>query len=426
MRTRLLHLLAFAAFIIPCPRARAQACLAAARPTFVTTPRGDSLEIVSPSLLPLADGLLMFGSGATIFRADAPPRVEAPLLAVRLRRGTVEMIAPPAPGGRYLYPRVAQDARGGIHLLWGEPDTARTLPAARGGAAESGSELTQALWAADYLSGAWSPPRRLGTVPGTMWSAVSPSRPTGRSSVMTAVGYIGPRGRGVVDIHHADRSRWTVQSVVTDGLTAYTSVAPAGGGLVVGYIAVESGGELRPRNTVFITDSLPGDSAWSRPIALGGPGDQAATMLALLPGRAGTVHAVWGQNLDGGLHAQAIRHATLDLRGRVQSPPRDLRVSGVVQALHAEPDARGGAHVVFQGTGADDRPRAYYAYWSPTRGWSRPASLSGDAYSRAPAIAATTGDSVYITWAAHIGMTGPFPRFATAVVRAGSGARCVP
>jgi hypothetical protein len=423
MRTRPIRWLAVAIAVLPCSLARAQACLATATPTFLTGPRGDSLEVVGPSLLPLADGLMMFGSGSDVFRAGRAPTVERALLGVRLRRGAVELIEPPAPGGRYLYPRAVQDAGGGIHLLWGEPDSSRTLPAAASD--EPGSGFSQALWRADYRDGAWSPARRLAALSGMMWFEVTPSRPTGRSPVMTAVAHPG-RGGGFVDIHFADASGWTVRSLPVGGLAVYTSIAPVQGGFMLGFIGGDSGGQSRPRNTVFITDSLSGDSAWARPIALGRAADQAATMLSLLPGRAGTVHAVWGQNFTGGLDAQAVRHLVLDARGRVLSPPQDLRVDDGLQELHAEPDARGGLHVVFQAAGKKNQPRATYAYWSPRTGWSDPVALTPGAYSRDPAIAATTGDSLYITYAAHLGMREPVPRFATAVLKVGTGGRCAP
>jgi hypothetical protein len=420
MRSRIVSLLIVASLVVPSSRVPAQACLAGASPLYLTGPGGDSIEIVGPSLLAVRDGVMIAGSGAIVF-GDGKAVVKEPLRIVRVQGASTIAIGNPAEFGRYIYPRLVDDASGAIHLLWGESDSALSLPKQRPAVYERAG-WPNVIWHATYRNGRWSRALRHRQLDGMAWYDVTPTRASGRYAAVAAVSHVG-RLAGLVDIYFADADQWRTRTLNVGGLPVYSSVAPLKNGLMVGFITGSSGAERRSKNTVYITDSLATDSSWSTPVALGTLGDQHATMLSLVRSNESTVNAVWGQSLTDRLEPDVIRIVPLDVRGRPRAAAQDLGGSGALKSLHAESDARGGTHVVFQRYG-DETTMAYYAHWSPRSGWSRPVALSDARYSRDPAIVAQSNDSLAITYSAYVGMLGTFPRFATAILRVGSGASC--
>lgn len=406
---------ASAACVYPFAASAAQACLNTARSAYILGPARDSIEIVNPALVPIGRELLIIGSGPVRFLAGRAPFIDTPLQIVRVSNGPPRSIAPPAPGARYLGARAVVDSDQTLHLLWAEADSAAELPSvSRESYGSSDWPLT--LWTAAYSRRGWSAPERLGPMVGMSWYDVTPSLPSHTSFPAVAVGYAAVGG-GAMKLFLRHRTGWSTHFLRTGGIPVYTSLARSRGGVVIGFITNAAGGESRQVNTVFVTDSLPGNTSWTRPVAMGRRGDHPATMLSVLPDVDGGVQLVWGQSVSGTLDAEVVRWVRLDARRRAVVTD-DLRVGQYLHGLHAAADRRGGVHVVFQTNGNDERPHSFYAYRSPRSGWTAPVALTDSVPSRDPAIVRMGNDSLVITYSSFIGMQGPIPRFATSVLRA--------
>jgi hypothetical protein len=255
------------------------------------------------------------------------------------------------------------------------------------------------------------------------WSNSTPTVDDRTHRGTIAVGHTGIGG-GFITLYAVTDAGRQAREFFVGGIPVYASVLATPELSAVGYITDASGGVSRGRNTVFVMDSVRGERSWTDATVLSAPGDGAATMLSLVPGNRETVHAVWGLNLAGGLDAEVIRLVTRDARHRHTSPPADLRVGAVLTHLKVAADKHGNVHVVYQTTGRDERPHVHYAFWSSAGGWNRPVDVSSGVPSRDPTILLREDEALYIAYSALIGMTGPYPRFATVMMMVPSTTHC--
>jgi len=323
-----------------------------------------------PSLV--AGGGRMFVAGQDFTVRDGGALPANPLLAVESGRGGLGR-----PAGEYGYysPRALLDARGVLHLLWAEPEPGAPL---RRTATEP--RLTRLIHAS-YDGSAWAAPEEIYRSPGEiLWSADLGGAAIDSAGVLHAS--FGDTREGLPTLVHlrGSVSRWETRSPERRHVAAYASLAAGRGDtLFLAYIGGDAGSD-RELASVFVVRSTDGGGSWEEPVLVSRTAGRRATSVRVLAGPGGVVHLVWGQNLSGGLAAEAIRHAASRDGGATWSTAADLPVPAWFRSdLRAAVDRCGAVHVIYM----DVTAAASFAERGSERGELRHARWTEDGWTPA-------------------------------------------
>ena len=257
----------------------------------------------------------------------------------------------PPGGGQFLHPRAVVDARGRLHVVWGEPSTAGSPVVAR----HWPRQKVAALWTAAYTPGSgWTKARPLLALPDEIqlrleWPFASDRRSAGGGPWSMAVpvrdNAFGP---GRVTVLRLEDDSLVTAVVPTRRPVEYASVAWHGTTAFLGYIEAEppQGPADDGMNRVYVQASFDNGRTWRPRVRLSPPVARTpASEVTTLVAPDGRVHLVWQQ--EGTPAGTVIRHVWSSDSGRTWSTPDDLTGQGEPQALRPVMDSCGTLHLVY-------------------------------------------------------------------------------
>jgi hypothetical protein len=293
------------------------------------------------------------------------------------------------PAGPFWFERpiLLADARGRLHLLWGEflPDS---LPKS------DNERLTfpkiATVWTSMYDPSSptprWSSARRLLEGPRLQWDLAESSdgdNVAGHGSVAVPLRTpVGGTDGSVAVLRFAGDSL-VASKVALPSETMYGMLGSAGDTLYLAVIADMSPPHepsMTPQeaetNGVWLKRSLDGGRTWEQESPVSVPGDPPAHQVKVHVSPDGHVHLLWQRRETA--TSWRIRHVESADAGRTWSAPEDLQVSPVVFAnLRSVMDACGALHVLHEYLGPPiPHMRLEYATWR--NGWSAAEPLFPD------------------------------------------------
>ena len=203
------------------------------------------------------------------------------------------------------------------------------------------------IWTASARDIGWSAPTKVADVAMGMWGAEQ----AGVVPVLRAVraSFPGALVGGARTVLHLRRrgDAWTVLSVPqTDG-AVYSAIAAADAHVWIAYIAADRT-VPRDANSVFLTTSVDSGTTWAKPHRLSLSGDRQATDVRLIWTPNSVYHALWIQNLAGGIEGNAVRHTSSRDGGATWAAEEDLESPDGVHDMVATGLPCGGVDVAFE------------------------------------------------------------------------------
>lgn len=321
------------------------------------------------------------GNDIPFFTPDTVRR--DPLLVAELGHG---LLGRPPGHFTFAIPRAIVDDRQRLHLLWGEPDTARVLPATTW----PDQRLTS-LWQATYdPGGGWSVPSKVYQSTWLKWfdGALTAGRRTADGAMHLAV----PDAR-ILYLRFNDGA-WHVRRGPKVNGVAYASVAAdASGRVFVAYIAPDHS-HPPDANSVFLVASSDRGESWQEPKLVSRSGANRAWEVQALLGVAGDLHLLWKQDRPDS--SAAIRHVISRDGGTTWSSPDDLQLpADYLGMLRSAIDACGAVHVVFQEL-SDRGVSAHIMYARWTGRWSAPARVFPGLFSVEPTLSVDESHIIFV------------------------------
>lgn len=348
-------------------------------PTLVPGAQG-SIVARSPSLAPFGAAAYLVGN--TISQFDTSVVSASPLVAVRLPSTDVGR-----PDGQwtFAYPRAGVDARGHLHLLWGE----RAHPTVLMTAQEWPGDLTS-IWHSELTpTGIWSKPTALVTGAHDIdWDAdrLGDLHPSSGHRLVLAVVITERSGQAAPVLLVHEGARWATRPVAPRAVVRYVAAAAVGQRIYVG--AIEFADSSLSRQLVTLRYSDDAGLAWSaRSIVSEIQGGDRASELRTLAGPDGRPYVTW-------IETSAGRRSRLRLAAPGQNAggvgvTNGLELTYRVQSLRAVIGPGGDVLFAFEhwdGGGLDGRTgHIDYVEWGGR--WSPVAHLFSGFDPASPAIA---------------------------------------
>ncbi len=325
-------------------------------------------------------------------------------------------IGRPAGHFRYLFPRGAVDAKGRLHLIWGEPASDAGAVSVR----QWYFLPSQTLWTAtfDPTSG-WSAPAKLGfTLSGIDglkwdWRGTADTFGSGHAQGIGLEERRRRRGAPLEYLNLDDSGDWLRSYIAVPRDAGAIAVVAEGQRILAFYASTEpdaglSATESAPVSAIMLHVSRDRGATWESPrlvalAASGGVRDLHAVAV-----RDGQLHLVWGEDTPRGA---AIRHAFSRDSAATWLVSADLVLPGKIRNVRSVVDSCGVVHVV--GEDWQDGPDHMHIDYARFDGaWSEVEHLFRDRTAMTPDLRLTISGQPVMVFVARMSAK-PDSRFAT-------------
>jgi hypothetical protein len=368
------------------------------RPAF-RQPAGTRLSAQDPSITVGVREAYIAGNDIAIYdgRAIVEPPVTIAILGGAL-------IGRPKGQFNFVRPKVIEDYRERLHLLWAEPSTQGRLLATD----EWGSAQVVTIWAATYTpSIGWTSPERVLEGRPFVWTQThiwkEQAIGKGTGGAMRAGGVIAlPVALFVPELYspllllRLTDDRWIVDSIPNKvmGGKSSPSFASIGPREFIAYLGPDPAAQ-RDANSVIFQSSTDGGRTWSTASVVSRSGTQPAYDVQISVGKGGAVHLTWLQST--GNDTATLRHSVSYDNGASWSTPDGYGGAPAARnELRTVVDACGALHAVFENwSDGGNHSHLEHIVWAG--GWQAPTRLFDGWYSRSAELALTShGDPILV------------------------------
>lgn len=351
----------------------------------------------SPSLAAAPGRRLV--TGLNVPRADETPLEDAFFLG---SDDPGDSLGRPAGNFQFVFPRVATESDGRVHLVWAEP----SKPLLTG--EDVAFPFLTTLWHASYSEGVWSDPVKLLQAGRIYWgherSAMHLDHSVGTLTlIVDTFPAGGPGGSATVLVQVASNGDVTIRAVFDRGSPIYMGMSIDDPNIHLAYV------DFHPshRDTrVQVVSSVDNGATWTQPEVLNPDSRLKAGDTWTFVDAGGTVQLLWIENGGDLLFGPTVlHHASKRPDAADWSRSEPYALPGGLGHLEASMDPCGGLHLVGDVIGASSIPTLAY-FVRREDGWVRAELPVGGVGSVEPALYAD-GEGIHLAWSEiHDGSLG--------------------